>query len=329
MAWQRMWAVCGLAAGVLVACDSGGEERVLPRVDLSTVDFAIASAAFSETFAEPGGPAIGWTAVASGSGDTCGALDSRTAPPGFSFLQLHVIGDTAGACPVVAEPVEAASGCQALVRLGRQVDEDLLFTLAPSSGSVRATLRDDGSMAWEVSAVFLKDAQSSTSCEGGLGPDGEEGVWTCLSAAGELRECAASCWSDSAEGCCNAGRTETETLEVAFVAPRCDGTGGNGGTGGTGGEPSCERACAKIRECADPESRDRCLADCEAAMEESCRSCYSSLECGDSCASACPTARCWSDFECDLEAEYCDLEATEPRCQPISGGGRGGAGGGD
>lgn len=327
MTWHRILATSWLAMGILAGCSSptDGEPGARPSIALSTLDFEIASGALVR-LSDGGEPA--WGAIATSAPDSCRLLDEPSLPPGVSFVQIQVLGDASEDCPIASGPSENAGACQALVRIGRSLAEDRIYRLAAESGHVRAVFQADGSATWHVEAAFRKHALSAAACDGGIGAGGEEeGLWTCVSAAGENSECAGSCWVPAEESCCSAGPAETEPLVVDFVTPGCGDSPGTGGTGGSG-DTSCENVCRRIRECADPEARDRCVADCESAMEESCRTCYATVECGESCATGCPADRCWSQFECDLESEYCDLEATEPRCRAISGGGGGGAGGG-
>ena len=316
--------ICLALASTIAACGSDDPEKTPTRVELSTVRFEVGSGALTRIYAL--GAPIGWRAIVTNVPDTCALVDNTVLPEDVSYLSVSVVGDVEDDCVIVYRDEGPASACTAYVFAARQGSEERFYKTDARSGRVKARLNADGTMNWDIEATFLRGALHGASCEGGIGAGEEEtGEWTCLAVDGAQTTCEGSCWKES---CCNAGRTETETLSVSFATAECDPSGGGGGSGGTGGDTSCASVCLAIRECSDPDTRARCLADCEGEMEESCRACYASLDCEqDHCADACPGDRCWSDFECDLPHEYCDIEAAEPRCVPESGGGRGGSGG--
>jgi hypothetical protein len=313
-----------LAGGVAACSSKASPSEKLPRVELSTVQFDVASGFFTRV--DDGGLPAGWLGIATNSPDTCALVGRDSLPEGVSYLSVEIGGEVDGECVIGDSEEESAPACRAVVFVARQGSGDRPYKTLARDGRVKATLKADGTMAWDIQATFLRNEVQATSCDGGGAPGGEAtGVWTCVTVDGVTSECEGDCFDSP---CCNQGRAETETLSVSFDTPGCDSSGGAGGSGGTGGDTSCTTVCAAIRECSDPDTKARCLADCASQMEESCRSCYTTFDCEvDTCAAACPGLRCWSDFECNRATEFCDVEAAEPRCVSSSGG-HGGAGGG-
>ena len=211
----------GLLFATAVACSDGPRAvDASPRVDLSFIEFPLASAAHGDLEFEPEGP-TGVRTLTTNLGDTCGAVvDDSGSAPGVSGLIVDVYGSPGESCAIVGRGLtHPPTGCAARVILFREFDGTRRFRLAADSGTVRAVPGVGGTLRWEVDAGFLSDPLATLVCDSGGGPDGElEVSCTCLAPDGAVSECEGR----TEETCCNAGRAGAERLVLRFESSACD-----------------------------------------------------------------------------------------------------------